>query len=103
MADNKKPRTCRVLLVEDDRNDAFLFKRAAEDARRILPLEIELDHVDDGLAALYLVSQRDLTSRLPDAVILDLSMRRLDGIKFLRAVRKNTCDSKTCPCSCLPE
>ncbi|MGA8170359.1 MAG: response regulator, partial [Methylocystis sp.] len=41
-----------------------------------------------GLDALYLVSRQDLTERLPDALVLDLNMPRLDGIKFLKSLRQ---------------
>jgi CheY-like chemotaxis protein len=84
-----KQRTCRILIIEDDQDDVFLFKRALDRVQRILKCGIETEHVDNGLDALFLVSREDLTDKLPDALVLDLNMPRLDGIKFLRSLRKS--------------
>ncbi len=86
--DASKP-TCRVLIVEDDQDDVFLLERALDDARRILKRDIETEHIENGLDALYLVSLQDLTENLPDALVLDLNMPQLDGIKFLKSLRQS--------------
>lgn len=83
------PRPCRILIIEDDEDDVFLLKRALDRARLSLELDIECEHVNNGLDALFLVSKEDLTATLPDALILDLNMPRLDGIKFLRSLRQS--------------
>ncbi len=80
---------CRVVLIEDDPDDVFLFRRALEAVRLAPKCEIALEHVDNGLDALYLVSNQDLTGRLPDVLVLDLNMPRLDGVKFLKTMRKS--------------
>jgi two-component system chemotaxis response regulator CheY len=82
-------RACRILIIEDDPDDVFLLRRALDGASRNLNRTIEYEHVDNGLDAIYLVSREDLTDRLPDAVILDLNMPRLDGIRFLRSLRQS--------------
>jgi two-component system chemotaxis response regulator CheY len=82
-------RTCRILIIEDDLDDVFLLKRALDGASRSLNRKIESEHVDNGLDALYLISMEDLTERLPDALILDLNMPRLDGLKFLKSLRQS--------------
>jgi len=79
----------RVVLIEDDPDDVFLFQRALEEVRLAPARDIAFEHVDNGLDALYFVSNRDLTGRLPDVMVLDLNMPRLDGIKFLRAMRES--------------
>lgn len=66
-----------------------MLKRAIERARGALALRVECEQVDNGLEALFLVSQEDLTDRLPDALILDLNMPRLNGIEFLRSLRQS--------------
>ncbi|MBI1868625.1 MAG: response regulator [Methylocystis sp.] len=84
-----KERACRILIIEDDQDDVFLFKRALEGARLILNREIECDQVDNGLDAILLVSRQDVMDKLPDVLVLDLNMPRLDGIKFLRSLRRS--------------
>jgi CheY-like chemotaxis protein len=84
-----KERACRVLIIEDDQDDVFLFKRALESARTILDREIECEQVDNGLDAIFLVSREEITDKLPDVLVLDLNMPRLDGIKFLKSLRRS--------------
>lgn len=84
-----KERACHVLIIEDDPDDIYLFKRALEGARVILNREIECSQVENGLDAILLVSRQDVMDRLPDVLVLDLNMPRLDGIKFLRSLRKS--------------
>ena len=86
--DAPKPK-CNVLIVEDDQDDVFLLNRAFDDARRILKRDIHTEHVENGLDALYLVSRQDLTENLPDVLVLDLNMPKLDGIKFLKSLRQS--------------
>ncbi|MBV8441142.1 MAG: response regulator [Hyphomicrobiales bacterium] len=81
------PRPCRVMLIEDDPDDVFLFERALDRVKAGLRQEAALEHSADGLDATYRVAIEDLTNRLPDVLVLDLNMPRLDGVKFLRALR----------------
>jgi two-component system chemotaxis response regulator CheY len=80
---------CSVLIVEDDEDDVFLLNRAFDDVRRILRRDIKTEHIENGLEALYLVSRQDLTENLPDILVLDLNMPKLDGMKFLRSLRQS--------------
>jgi two-component system, chemotaxis family, chemotaxis protein CheY len=84
MADS---RPCRVLLIEDDPDDVFLFERALDRMRARTGREVALEHAGDGLDAAYQVSIDDLKNRLPDVLVLDLNMPRLNGVKFLHALR----------------
>lgn len=81
-------KTTTFLLVEDDRNDAFIieqeFKRAAQGARIYL--------VNDGIEARrYLLGEGDYSNRtkapLPDVILLDLKMPRFSGFDFLEWLR----------------
>jgi two-component system chemotaxis response regulator CheY len=84
-----KERACRVLIIEDDQDDVFLFKRALDSVRSILHREIECEQVDNGLDAIFLVSREEITDKLPDVLVLDLNMPRLDGVKFLKSLRRS--------------
>ncbi len=90
MASNPgRPGVCRLLLVEDDEDDVFLLERAIDCVRNKLNVEIECEHVENGLEGLYQVSRDDLTDKLPSAIVLDLNMPRLGGVKFLKALRQS--------------
>jgi two-component system, chemotaxis family, chemotaxis protein CheY len=84
-----KERACRVLIIEDDEDDVFLIKRALDRAGCILKRDIESEHVENGLEALFRVSKLDHTETLPDVLILDLNMPRINGIAFLRSLRES--------------
>jgi two-component system, chemotaxis family, chemotaxis protein CheY len=75
------------MLIEDDPDDVFLFERALDDVKTGLQQEVALERAGDGLEAAYRVSIEDLTNKLPDVLVLDLNMPRLNGVKFLRALR----------------
>ncbi len=88
MPDTAQLRPCRVLLIEDDPDDVFLFERALDGVKAGLRREVALERASDGLDAVLRVSIQDLTNSLPDVLVLDLNMPRLDGVKFLRALRR---------------
>jgi CheY-like chemotaxis protein len=69
----------RVLIVEDD---ACIREALAE---CVASLGVEVVTSEDGKAGL----ERLRAGRLPDAILLDLRMPRLDGNGFLRALRAN--------------
>ena len=75
------------MLIEDDPDDVFLFDRALDRVKARSGQQIVVEYAGDGLDAAYRVSVEDLTSRLPDVLVLDLNMPRLDGVKFLHALR----------------
>jgi two-component system chemotaxis response regulator CheY len=53
-------------------------------ARRILEgLDFEISEAEDGEKAL-----EACTARMPDAILLDLNMPKMDGYEFLRALRR---------------
>jgi CheY-like chemotaxis protein len=78
---------CRVTLIEDDPDDVYLFERALDQVKAGIGREVVLETVCDGLDATYQISIEDLTNRLPDILVLDLNMPRLNGVKFLHALR----------------
>jgi CheY-like chemotaxis protein len=80
-------RSRHVLIIEDDRDDAYLLKRALGVAAREERIDLEVDHSEDGLDALGDIACQDLMNRLPDIIVLDLNMPRVDGGRFLSALR----------------
>ncbi len=76
------------MLIEDDPDDVYLFQRALDQVKAGIGREVVLELACDGLDASYQISVEDLTSRLPDVLVLDLNMPRLDGVKFLHALRE---------------
>jgi CheY-like chemotaxis protein len=75
------------MLVEDDWDDAYLFERALDRVRAGMDQGIAIEHALDGLDATYRVCLKDLTDKLPDVLVMDLNMPRMDGVKLLRALR----------------
>lgn len=83
-------KTGHILVAEDDTSDAFFFQRAFK--RGGLP--VSLHFVRDGQEAIdYLQGEGKFADRaahpLPQLLLLDLKMPRLDGFDVLEWVRKH--------------
>jgi CheY-like chemotaxis protein len=72
-----------VLLVEDDRVDALLVKKAF----RSLKIDNPIHHVENGEEALAFL--RNSENNRPWIVLLDINMPRMNGIEFLEEARKD--------------
>ncbi|MEQ8208468.1 MAG: response regulator [Lacipirellulaceae bacterium] len=79
--------TVTMLLVEDDEIDAEAIRRAFRKARIANPIE----HVQDGLEALELLQGSNGKQPLqrPYLILLDLNMPRMNGIEFLKQMRRD--------------
>ena len=72
-----------ILLVEDNEDDIELTKRAF--ARVNLKNDVVV--VKDGEQALAFLASHD--QALPEIVLLDLKLPKIDGLEVLREIRKN--------------
>jgi CheY-like chemotaxis protein len=75
----------RILLVEDNAGDVDLVKMAAEQFSVPHVLEV----AGDGELALERVLGSTANGRLPDLVILDLNIPKIDGRSVLAAIKEN--------------
>src|ERR1700722_950128 len=76
----------RILLVEDNDADVYLFRKALETAG----LQFELTVMRDGAEALAFVRRQGKysASSVPSLVVLDLNLPKDGGIQVLRAIRE---------------
>ena len=82
-----EPRTAQLLHVEDDDLCLMGLERAFKAAKIANPIHFALD----GIEALEMLRGTNGRARLPRPfiVLLDLNMPRMDGIEFLKEVRKD--------------
>lgn len=80
-------RACKVLIIEDDVDDAYLLRRALNRVSSEDGVAIGVAHSLNGLDALGSVARSDMLSVLPDVIVVDLNMPIMDGGRFLRLLR----------------
>jgi CheY-like chemotaxis protein len=71
----------RLLVIEDNDADVFLIKRALQENN--IPAEVTV--CSDGEAALRTLNSLEMEDR-PDAIIIDLSLPRMEGLDVLRKI-----------------
>jgi DNA-binding response OmpR family regulator len=71
----------RVLLIDDDRDDAEIFSDALAEAE----ITSELDYFDDGAKAMETLLNK---ATLPDIIFLDINMPSVSGWECLREIKK---------------
>jgi len=76
----------RILLVEDNEADVYLFRKALTAA----DLNYELTVIEDGGRAMaFIQGEGEYTARpVPDLAIIDLSLPKNDGIQVVEAIRQ---------------
>ena len=80
----------KILLVEDNRDDVLLTRRALEKAN----IASQVDLANDGVEAQeYLRGEGKFSARdireVPVVILLDLKMPRMGGLEFLRTIRNS--------------
>ena len=70
----------RVLLIDDDRDDAEIFSDALKESG----LSNGLDYFEDGLKALENLANK---STRPDVIFLDINMPSINGWECLREIK----------------
>ena len=72
-----------ILLVEDDELDIISVQRSLKK----LETEYELETAYNGREALNKLKEKDAI--LPDVILLDLNMPKMNGLEFLKALRND--------------
>jgi CheY-like chemotaxis protein len=72
--------TLNILLIEDDMIEVMKLNRAISS----LQLNHKITEANNGEEALKLLEQKD---NLPDIILLDLNMPKINGIEFLKIVK----------------
>jgi CheY-like chemotaxis protein len=81
-------RSLHVLLVEDDEDHVFLVRRALRDLE---DAAVTVSVAGNGEQALEELGRARFDPRaLPQLVLLDLKLPRLDGLEVLRRIRADT-------------
>jgi CheY-like chemotaxis protein len=83
----REPQTAQLLHVEDDDICLMMLNRAFKKAKIGNPISV----AHDGIEALELLRGTNGRHRLPRPflILLDLNMPRMDGIEFLKELRKD--------------
>lgn len=79
----KKPdnlKSLNILLIEDDIIEVMKLKRATDS----LQLNHKITEANNGEEALQLLEKKD---SLPDIILLDLNMPKINGIEFLKILK----------------
>lgn len=77
----------KILLVEDNEGDILLTTEALEDAKISNSLKV----IRDGASLLVYLKEvaEKSTSELPDLILLDINLPKLNGHEVLKAVKSN--------------
>ncbi len=76
---------CSVMLVEDNSSDVDLIRRVLEKNQPGIRLTI----ARDGEEALSVVEQWNKNTPLPEVILLDLKLPKINGLEVLKTIKNN--------------
>ena len=76
------PRSLNILLIEDDAIEVMKFNRVLT----TLKMNHRIIEANNGEEALTILKEKEI---IPDIIILDLNMPRINGIEFLQIVKND--------------
>ena len=82
---NMAKEVINILMVEDDNLDVIDMERSLSRMGILYKLSI----ARNGEEALEVLSEFESNNNLPDVILLDINMPKMNGIEFLSVVRKN--------------
>src|ERR1700744_3610131 len=74
-----------ILLVDDNEGDILLTKEALADARIVNKISIAYD----GIAAINFLRKTAQTPSMPDLILLDINLPKMDGTEVLALVKND--------------
>ena len=75
-------KTLNILLIEDDMIEVMKFKRTISS----LQFHHKITEANNGEEALTILNKKD---KLPDIILLDLNMPKMNGIEFLNILKSD--------------
>ena len=81
----KQGEAISILLVEDNEDHAHLVMRKL----RSFQVANKISHVEDGESALLFLEKAKKENNLPNIILLDLRLPKIDGLEVLKQVKTN--------------
>jgi len=75
--------TKSVLMVDDDHEDVYTIRKALKKTK----VQIDFNFIDSGIKFLEIL--KESSESLPDVVLLDINMPRMNGYDVLSELREN--------------
>jgi len=80
-----KTKACKILHIDDDRDDQQLFRKAILSVNK----KFQIVEAPDGAEGLEYLHSMKQTNSLPCMIVLDINMPKIDGRKTCIAIKKD--------------